>query len=73
MVKFRYRPPPGPNAKEGGEIEMSDSVIHDLAVAYAQAKLMQEQQEHPEDSGYSEEIRSFLGSVHIRASTIRAK
>lgn len=46
---------------------MSDSAIHDLAVAYAQAKLMQEQQEHPENSGYSMEIRSFLKWYHFAA------
>lgn len=45
--------------------EMSGSVIHDLAVAYAQAKLIQYQQAHPEDSGYSNEIRQFLKWYHF--------
>lgn len=44
---------------------MSDSMIHDLAVAYAQAKLIQHQQEYPEDSGYSSEIRDFLKWYHF--------
>ena len=44
---------------------MSDSAIHDLAVAYAQAKLLQYQQEHPENGGYSEEIRDFLKWYHF--------
>ncbi len=44
---------------------MSDSVVHDLSVAYAQAKLIQRQQEHPGDSGYSDEIRQFLKWYHF--------
>lgn len=39
---------------------MTDKTIHDLAVAYAQAKLIQSQQMHPEQNGYDEELRSFL-------------
>lgn len=39
---------------------LSDSVVHDLAVAYAQVKLIQEQQRDPGLSGYDDEIRSFL-------------
>ena len=43
---------------------MSDSAIHDLAVAYAQAKLIQHQQKHPEDTGYTDEIRTFVKWYH---------
>lgn len=43
---------------------MSDSVIHDLAVAYAQAKLLQYQQEHPEAKGDDEEVRLLLKAYH---------
>lgn len=39
---------------------MDNKTIHDLAVAYAQAKLIQSQQERPDISGYDEEIHSFL-------------
>ena len=39
---------------------MSDFAIHDLAVAYAQAKLLQYQQEHPKDSLSNDELRFFL-------------
>lgn len=39
---------------------MDDKTIHDLAVAYAQAKLIQCQQERPDLSGYDEEIHLFL-------------
>lgn len=39
---------------------MNDKTIHDLAVAYAQAKLIQTQQVHPDLHGHNEEIRSFL-------------
>lgn len=44
---------------------MTDSQVHDLAVAYAQTKLLSSQQEHPEDSGYSSEIRAFLKWYHF--------
>lgn len=44
---------------------MTDSQVHDLAVAYAQTKLLASQLEHPEDSGYSEEIRAFLKWYHF--------
>ncbi len=44
---------------------MSDTVIHDLAVAYAQAKLIQDQQTHPGVGGTNEEIRSFLKWYHF--------
>ena len=44
---------------------MSDDLIRDLAIAYAQAKLIQHQQDHPEDSGYSSEIRDFLKWYHF--------
>ncbi len=41
---------------------MDNKKIHDLAVAYAQAKLIKEQ----EDAGYTnEEIRSFLCAYHF--------
>ena len=43
---------------------MSDSVTHDLAVAYAQAKLLQYQQEHPEMNGDDEEVRLLLKAYH---------
>lgn len=45
---------------------MSDSAIHDLAVAYAQAKLLQYQQEHPKDSLSNDELRFFSESVRLR-------
>ena len=44
---------------------MSDTLVEKLAIAYAQAKLIQHQQEHPEDSGYSNEIRKFLKWYHF--------
>ncbi|MCI8848646.1 MAG: hypothetical protein HFF86_05145 [Oscillibacter sp.] len=44
---------------------MTDSVIHELAIAYAQVKLLRHQKEHPEDSGYSDEIRQFLKWYHF--------
>lgn len=43
---------------------MSDSVVHDLSVAYAQAKLIQYQQENPERNGDNEEIRFLLKAYH---------
>lgn len=46
---------------------MTDSVIHELAIAYAQVKLLRHQKEHPEDSGYSDEIRDFLKWYHFAA------
>ena len=49
---------------------MKENVIHDLAVAYAQAKLIKNQQEHPEETGYSEEIRSFLKDYYIAINHI---
>lgn len=39
---------------------MSDELVQKLAIAYAQVKLVQEQQQHPEKSGYDEEVRFFL-------------
>lgn len=39
---------------------MNEKVFHDLAVAYAQAKLLQFQQKHPEESCSDTELRSFL-------------
>ncbi len=39
---------------------MSDKVIHDLALAYAQVKLMRYQQEKPNDDGLNSEVRFFL-------------
>ena len=39
---------------------MNDKTIHDLAVAYAQAKLIQFQQDRPDLNGYDEEINTFL-------------
>lgn len=44
---------------------MSDRLVHDLAIAYAQVKLFRHQREHPEDSGYSDEIRQFLKWYHF--------
>ena len=41
---------------------MNDNQFHDLAVAYAQAKLMLLQQENPELCGYDEELQTFLRS-----------
>ena len=46
---------------------MSDDLVRSLAIAYAQAKLFQHQQEHPEDSGYSDEIRDCLKWYHFAA------
>lgn len=43
---------------------MDDKTFHDLAVAYAQAKLIQSQQMHPDQNGYDEELRSFLKSYN---------
>lgn len=43
---------------------MDDKTIHDLAVAYAQAKLIQSQEMHPEQSGYDEELRLLLKSYN---------
>ena len=43
---------------------MSDDVIHDLAVAYAMAKLLKSQQEHPEGNGYNTEIRSLIKNYY---------
>ncbi len=44
---------------------MSDDLVRTLAIAYAQVKLFQHQKEHPEDSGYSDEIRQFLKWYHF--------
>ena len=44
---------------------LSNDKIHDLAVAYAQAKLLKYQQDFPEKSGYSDEIRAFLESYYF--------
>ncbi len=43
---------------------MSDKVIHDLAVAYAQVKLMRHQQEAPKDDGWNSELRFFLKNYY---------
>ena len=44
---------------------MTDKEIHDLAVAYAQVKLAQYQQENPKYRGTDLEIRSFLKSYYF--------
>ena len=43
---------------------MSDPAIHDLAVAYAQAKLIQFQQEHPDKNGNNDEVRLLVKAYH---------
>lgn len=43
---------------------MTEQHIHDLAVAYAQAKLLKIQQDNPDESGYDSELRSFFKSYH---------
>lgn len=54
---------------EGGKV-MSDKVIHDLAVAYAQVKLMRHQQEAPEDDGLDSELRFFLKSYYYALNNL---
>lgn len=44
---------------------MSEDLVRDLAIAYAQVKLLRHQKEHPGDSGYSDEIRQFLKWYHF--------
>lgn len=43
---------------------MDAKTLHDLAVAYAHAKLIQSQQAHPENSFCSMELQGFLKSYH---------
>lgn len=43
---------------------MDDKMIHDLAIAYAQVKLIQFQQEHPDRNMTDEELCSFLKSYN---------
>jgi len=44
---------------------MSDDLVCDLAIAYVQVKLSYHQKDHPEDNGYSNEIRQFLKWYHF--------
>jgi len=39
---------------------MDKKTVYDLAIAYAQAKLLKYQQDNPEESGYDSELRSFV-------------
>lgn len=43
---------------------MTDQTIHDLAVAYAQTKLMVYLQQNPDQAGYDETLRSFVKSYN---------
>lgn len=44
---------------------MTDKTFHDLAIAYAQTKLLKYQQEFPDDDMTNDEIRAFLKSYHF--------
>lgn len=49
---------------------MDNKTIHDLAVAYAQAKLIQHQQINPDDNGYDEEIRLLIKAYYHACNQI---
>lgn len=44
---------------------MTDKTFHDLAVAYAQAKLLKYQKDCPENDATDIEIRVFLKAYHF--------
>lgn len=46
---------------------MPNELVQKLAIAYAQVKLLRHQEEYPEGSGYSDEIRHFLKWYHFAA------
>lgn len=52
---------------------MSNELVQKLAIAYAQAKLFQSQQEHPEKSLCDEEVRSFLKWYNYADHQIRSQ
>jgi len=43
---------------------MNDKIIHDLAIAYAQAKLLKMQQDEPENNGLNSELRSYIKAYY---------
>lgn len=46
---------------------MDEKLNHELAIAYAQAKLIKRQQDSSEDNGCNSELRSFLKSYYYAA------
>lgn len=49
---------------------MDKNFNHELAIAYAHAKLIKRQQDIPEESGYDSELRSFLKSYYYALNQI---
>lgn len=49
---------------------MNDKTVHDLAVAYAQAKLLVSLQENPGQAGYNETLRAFVKDYNYAAYQI---
>ncbi len=52
---------------------MNEKVNHDLAVAYAQAKLFRYQQEYPDRDMTDEEIRAFLKAYYYASAQLKAE
>lgn len=46
------------------KILMNDNTLHDLAIAYAHAKLINHQCIHPEDNGYDSEIKLLVKAYY---------
>lgn len=49
---------------------MDNKIIHDLATAYAQAELIQYQNDHPNETGYDSKIKAFLESYYFASAQI---
>ncbi|MDF2885839.1 MAG: hypothetical protein K0R23_224 [Lacrimispora sp.] len=49
---------------------MDKKTVYDLAIAYAQAKLIKYQQDNPEENGHDSELRAFVKSYNYALQQI---